>query len=317
MRRPLTITLTVLGTLIVVPTLTLATTAVINAVVTASELSSIAPYGQLVVVEGKQMNVVVSGDSGGGEETIVLLPGLGTAAPALDFAPLIDALDDEHRVVAVEPFGTGLSDQTDAPRTAENITREVHEALGQLGIDRYVLMGHSIAGIYALTYSAAYADEMVAFVGIDSSVPGQPGAEEPIVTGGMSLLRDLGISRALAALAGDPYEGLPHDPSTKEQMAALSTKNSTAPTMLDEFEHAARTFAEARGAVFPRDLPVLLFVVSEDPELPGWASLHEKQAAGVEYGRVVLLDGGHYLHHTRSPEIADETAAFLASESSR
>ncbi|WP_323825588.1 alpha/beta hydrolase, partial [Pseudomonas aeruginosa] len=78
-------------------------------------------------------------------------------------------------VISVEPLGTGLSDQADTPRTADNIAREVHSALQRLGVERYVLMGHSIAGIYALHYSTLYPEELVAFVGIDSSVPGQPG----------------------------------------------------------------------------------------------------------------------------------------------
>jgi len=34
--------------------------------------------------------------------------------------------------------------------TAANIAGEVHEALQHLGVDRHVLMGHSISGFYAL-----------------------------------------------------------------------------------------------------------------------------------------------------------------------
>ena len=45
--------------------------------------------GQLVEVDGKNMNVYTKGD---GENTIVLLSGLGTAAPVLDFEPLLNEL---------------------------------------------------------------------------------------------------------------------------------------------------------------------------------------------------------------------------------
>lgn len=308
MRRPLKIVLLALGAVVALPVLLLTTTSVVNLVATQAELARIADYGKRIPVDGKRMNVV---SSGSGDETIVLLPGLGTAAPGLDFGPLIDELDQRYRVVAVEPFGTGLSDQTEVPRTAANIAREVHEALQYLGIHRYVLMGHSIAGIYALTYSAAYADELVAFVGIDSSVPDQPGSDAPSTADGLPVLRDLGVLRALAALAGDPYAGLTYTDEAKEQMRILATKNGTAATMLDEIDRTGANFASVSGARFPASLPVLLFVVADDPELPGWRELHDRQAASVDRGEVIPLPGEHYLHHTQSAAIARDTTEFL------
>ena len=309
MRKPLKITLWTVGVVVALPVLALTTTSIVNVVATKSDLAAITPYGELVPVDGKQMNVVVSGT---GDETIVLLPGLGTAAPGLDFEPLIAELDDTHRVIAVEPFGTGLSDQTDSPRTAANIAAEVHEALQQLGVDRYVLMGHSIAGIYALEYSELYPDELVAFVGIDSSVPDQPGWDDPVPTDGLSELRTLGLLRVLSAIGGDAYAGMPYDEDTKEQMRFLTTKNSTAPTLLDEMDHTASNFASVSGRTFPADLPVLLFVVQDGTDDDGWLELHESQAASVDRGQVVALDGDHYLHHTQSTRIADDTDEFLA-----
>lgn len=294
---------------LVVIGLTLATTATVNAVATGAESSRIETYGELVPVGDRRMNVVVSGD---GDQTVVLLPGLGTAAPALDFAPLIDALDDTFRVVAVEPFGTGLSDQTDVPRTAANIADEVHEALQWLGIDRYALMGHSISGIYAITYVERFRDEVTAFVGIDSSVPGQPGGEEPIPTDAVVLLDDLGITRALRAIGPDPYRGAAYDDATKEQMRILTARNTAGPTMVDEMADADDNFADASGRAFPADLPLLLVVRTGELDVAGWVELHEHQAATADIGEVVLLDGDHYLHRTLSPEIAAETARFLA-----
>lgn len=86
------------------PALGLMATTGVNAVATSIEASEIASYGQKVRVGDRELNVVISGDHA---DTVVLLPGLGTAAPGLDFAPLIDELDDTYRVIAVEPFGTG------------------------------------------------------------------------------------------------------------------------------------------------------------------------------------------------------------------
>ena len=56
----------------------------INLILSKQEKSRFAPYGERVSVDGGAMNVWRNGHAG---PTIVLLSGLGTAAPALDFAP--------------------------------------------------------------------------------------------------------------------------------------------------------------------------------------------------------------------------------------
>lgn len=309
MRKPLKITLITLGSVLAIPVVLLGTTFAVNAVATRSELASIEDYGQRVDVDGHEMNVVITGT---GDDTIVLLPGLGTASPWLDYQPLITKLEQDHRVVVVEPFGYGLSDQTDAPRTTENIVDEVHTALQELDITRYTLMGHSIAGLYALTYAEQYRDELRAFVGIDTSVPNQPGWDEPASTAGLAELRDLGITRALSALSGDPYAGLPYTDDEKQQMGYFTTRNASAHTVLNELEAAYANFVAASTATFPTDLPVLLFIASQDADFDTWKQLHDGQVADLQNGMVVPLDGTHYLHHTQSGTIAEDTDEFLA-----
>lgn len=313
MKKFLKVLLWTVGSMIAVIALLLAITSVVNIVATNSEAEKIESYGQLVDVDGKKMNVVVSGS---GDETIVLLPGFGTAAPGLDFLPLITELSPHFRVVVVEPFGYGLSDTTEKERTTENIVSEVHEALQTLGITQYVLGGHSIAGIYGLNYVASYPDEVTAFLGIDTSVPGQPGMDEELPVAEMQIAKSLGLMRVLSGLS-DPYAGLPFDAQTKEQILMLSNKNSLGPNYLSEMKHISSNFADALGTTFPQDLPVLLFVETNNSDIASWADLHTEQAASVAHGEVVFLDGSHYLHHTQSEKIAADTKRFLAEISTR
>lgn len=280
----------------------LTTTTTVNAVATATERDRIEPYGQTVVVDGREMNVLITGE---GATDIVLLPGFGTASPALDFEPLVSDLAQDHRVIVVEPFGYGLSDGTDRERTTANIVEEIHEALQVLEVDRYVLMGHSIAGLYAIGYADRYPEEVTAFVGIDTSVPGQPNMDTEFPTGLMSAAKSLGLVRLITGLTGDDLEGLDYDDDAREQMVLLSHRNSLSPTYLDEMTHIRTNFADATGTGFPRALPLLLFVVADNPVTPDWIELHERQAADVDDGTVIPIDGEHYLHHTHAPEIAD------------
>jgi hypothetical protein len=95
---------------------------------TAYEQKKYPPLGQLVEVDGQNMHVYTKGDR---ENTIVLLSGLGTAAPALDFEPLINEMTKNNKVVVVESFGYGWSDITKKERTVGNIVEEIRTALKQ------------------------------------------------------------------------------------------------------------------------------------------------------------------------------------------
>lgn len=308
-------TLKTLLAIVTVIVVALGVSAAVNLFAGKSEAAHLPEYGQFVAVDGKRMNAVITGD---GEQTIVLIPGFGTAAPALDFAPLAETLSAEYRVIALEPFGYGLSDPTDSPRTAQNIVRELHTAVQELGVTEYTLMGHSIAGIYGLEWAAEYGDELTAFVGVDTSVPGQAGMDTEFPIGAMLTARALGIPRIMSAL-GDGLDGAGYSDEQREQMRVLSLKNSLAPTYVDEMERIAENFgqAQAEARTFPADLPLLLFAQAENPGQPDWVALHEEQAASVDRGELVLLDADHYLHHTKSAEIAADTAAFLGSLTGR
>lgn len=77
-----------------------------------------------VEVDGRRMIVAVQGSR---PRTVVLMPGLATPEPILGFAPLARRLAEQNAVVTVEPFGLGLSDGTDAPRTSEAIDKTLRE----------------------------------------------------------------------------------------------------------------------------------------------------------------------------------------------
>ncbi|SEL51152.1 alpha/beta fold hydrolase [Paenibacillus sp. OK003] len=303
------IILKILGAIVIAIILFLGIVYITNVISTNSEAKKIETYGQHVSVDGKNMNVLIQGE---GKETIVLLPGYGTAAPALDFKLLIDELSPYYKVVAVEPFGYGLSDGTEKERTAENIITEVHEALQQLNINEYILMGHSIAGIYGIEYVNKYPNEVTAFVGIDSSVSTQPGMDGKLPTKMFGFLKKSGLQRLVVKLSGDPYAGLAFDEHTVEQMKMLSNKNSNSSTMLNEMDHIASNFKEAQGLTFPKDLPLLLFIQANNEGVKGWIPLHEGQIKDSVHGKVITMDGEHYLHHTLSKEIAEDFRAFMS-----
>lgn len=308
MRKPLRILLKTLGAIAIAIVLFLAIVYIVNVICNQSESKRLEPYGQHVSVDGKNMNVLIQG---AGEETVVLLPGLATAAPALDFKPLIEELSPFYKVVVVEPFGYGLSDLTEKERTTENIVREIHDALQGLNIERYILMGHSISGVYGLNYVNKYENEVIAFVGLDSSVPT---LTEKIGSSQLEMvkwLKKLGLSRLVMKLGTDPLAALPYDDGTKEQMRILMHKNIFNPNIINEVEHMYSNFKAAESVSFPKNLPLIFFIQANHPVTDRWVPEHEAQVKNSVHGKVMLFEADHYIHRTKAKEIVENFREFM------
>lgn len=308
MKRLLKFMLKAIAVVVVLIVIFLGTVYTVNVFASKSEQSKIQPYGQSVAVDGKNMNVMIQGE---GKETIVLIPGFGTASPALDFKPLIDQLSPHYKVVVVEPFGYGLSDVTDKPRTVDNITNEIHEALQQLKINKYILMGHSISGIYGLDYVNKYPNEVTAFAGIDTSFPTQP--TEVMDTESISILKKSGFYRLLVKLNPSQIMTPDVDEATKEQIKMITLKNMMNPDIVSEAQLLPTNFKAVQGLQFPKNLPVIFFLVKDDPDIKNWTTQHEEQIKNSLHGKIVLLDGTHYLHYTQSKVMADDLKSFMDS----
>ncbi|MNZ24500.1 haloalkane dehalogenase [compost metagenome] len=307
-KRVLSILLKVIAAVVIAILLFIAIVYTVNKISSHSEQKRMEPYGQHVSVDGKQMNVFIQGQ---GEETVVILPGYGTAAPALDFKPLISELIPYYKVVVIEPFGYGLSDQTQKERSTANIVSEIHEALQSLQVDRYILMAHSISGLYSLDYVNQYPNEVSAFIGLDSSVPSL--SEQKVdssVTEPIKWFRNLGFARLQLKLGADPYDGLPYDEQTKEQLNILIRKNMYNTTQLNEAVSMYSNFKAAEQLTFPPNLPVLFFVQANHSVTDQWIPEHEKQIEDSVYGEMVLLDAGHYLYRSHPKEISKKIRDF-------
>lgn len=281
---------------------------VINTSALKKEQKEIVPYGQEVKVDGKSMRVQILGQ---GDRTLVLLPGYLTGSPVIDFKPLTDELLKEFKVVVVEPFGYGLSEDTAKERTIENLTEELHDALSQLGMTHYSLIGHSISGVYSLDYITKYPDEVESFIGIDSSLPSQEGADDN-PTGTLRFLGKSGLYRQLVKASPEMLSLPPVEDKLAEQFTYISLKNMGNKATMAEGEEMTETFEKTKKLSYPKDLPVLYFLASESVEPDDkWLPIHEDMLKDSMYSDIKIYEGSHYLHHTKSEEMAKDISEFL------
>ncbi len=294
--------------LLLVVTLSAAT----NSALTRAERAQLRPYGQRVAVEAGSLNVYRSGGHG---PTLVLLSGLATPAPAVDFAPLIRELDG-FDVIVVEGFGYGRSDLDVPDRSVENITTELHEALHQVGVrGPVILAGHSIGGVYARYYATAYPGEVSALIGIDPTVATASTLEVGQASPVEGLLAWTGLVRW--AMTVVPDLALPtstaYTESEREQMLTMARWNFGNRSLADEEAHLAANFTRAAARPYPSDIPVLEFLagdgVASSPDSP---TLHENELAGVRHHEIRIVPGAHYLHWTQAALLGRSIADFVA-----
>jgi pimeloyl-ACP methyl ester carboxylesterase len=285
---------------------------VANLAVTATEKARLAPYGQTVSLPAGHINVYRNGGTG---PTMVLLSGYGTPAPAVDFAPLLRELT-AFNVIVIEGFGYGYSDLNVANRTIENITGEIHEVLGRLGVhEPVILAGHSIGGIYTRYYANAYPGEVSAIIGIDPTPATPSTLEAGTALPFEGILGRLGLYRWVTSLAPDLIQppGTAYTPAERDRTAAMSNWNYGNASTADEWAQLAANSTKASAHPFPKAIPVLEFLSSESVgTIPNWLEKHQAELADVTIHQIQIVEGAHYLHWTQAPILARAITDFVA-----
>ena len=289
-----------------------------NLIMEGAEKSNSAPYGEKVRIKEGIINVSRSGHTG---PVIVLLSGLGTPAPALDFAPLIRELGGFQSVV-VEGFGYGYSDTAARPRTVENITEELHEVLSKLAVTTpYILAAHSIGGFYTLYYANKYPKEVSAVIGIDPTVPASKtaGGGSPVTTAAAAtnyswahIPSTLGFVRWATNFGYGEPGGDSFTSAERQQMRQLTSANFGNQAVTDETFRTGENATKLRDVRYPDNLPVLDFL-SQDTmnQQPDWLGAHQRQLANLKHHELLVLNAEHYLHWTQSKVMAQRIRGFL------
>lgn len=272
--------------------------------------------GQTINVDGKNMQAYVTGS---GEKTIVLLSGLGTASPITDFMPLAERLSADYKVVILEYFGYGFSDTTKEERSNENIVNEIRSALKELKIDGpYILMPHSISGVYAMDYAINYPNEVEAIIGIDESIPNQTKInKDAYMSPNMTLFNTLGILRDIAYISPGADDGMNKNNYYSAEQVKLKKMatvwNSVNISVINEMNMVDTNTKELYDVKYPNELPVLSFLSKDSVDTDNeWLPLHEEIISNSAIQKIETLNGEHYLHWTNADKIAEMTKEFIS-----
>ncbi len=123
------------------------------------------PVDVLVAVRGAQMHVRCVGN---GEATVLLISGFETSGEI--WGSVMPAVSERSRVCTYDRFGTGTSGPPPETQTFASQADDLRDALRSMNEPGpFVVVGHSFGGSQAVTFSAAYPDDVRGLVLLDAS----------------------------------------------------------------------------------------------------------------------------------------------------
>ena len=282
---------------------------------TAREYS---PPGQLVDIGGRRIQLDCRGT---GAPTVVLEAGLD-ALGSLSWSAVQDSIAATARVCAYTRAGLLWSDAAAAPFSTVGAANDLHVALKRAGEEApFVLVGHSIGGLYGVKYTELYGAEVAGLVLVDSSHPDQVARLESAT--GVSMMPAAGVVSLGARIAWTgvlrfaDLDGAPPVAPPAVHRAVAAYMPVSLPALASETGALAATFASTReGPRFgSRPLVVLtataemsaeeLRAMSMTPEqgrrkLAAWIALQDEIAGWSTDSRHELVrDSSHYIQFDR------------------
>jgi pimeloyl-ACP methyl ester carboxylesterase len=282
--------------------------------------------GKLYNIAGYSMHLYCTGE---GSPTIVLSSGLGddfTAWPKVQ--PI---LSRQTRVCSYDRAGFGWSESRPGVQDANAISSQLHQLIETAAIERpFVLVGHSISGIYLRSYAAQYPADLAGLVFVDGATPLQDDRiPKELLKIQQDQRRQMPWQKLLMTLGWYRLQGVCTSiPPGFEAYSAWIKADSCIPSQMDAIENeldAERASREETIHAGPfGNLPIL--ILSRDPNvLPSnwpapvakansvvWNQMQEEAKGLSSQSRRIIAKGSdHYIQNDRSDLLNRELASFI------
>lgn len=270
------------------------------------------PVGRFVEVEGHRIHLIVTGRARGTAPDIVLIHGANGNLRDFTF-DLVDRLAGDYRVIAVDRPGLGYSDSWGEADSDPGLqARVLRAAVGAIGVDRPILLGHSYGGAVATAWALQDQRNLTALVLVAPAVEPWTGTlspwyrlnATPLGRPARSLVAAFAPETALeSALAGvfapDPLpEGY-----ARHLGAELSLRRAAQANNNRQVNALLHHVTEMQPNYPTLTLPIE--ILHGDADTTVGLEIHSRRfAAEVPAAHLTVVEGaGHMLHHAHAEEV--------------
>lgn len=244
--------------------------------------------------------------------SLVLLHGIGSNAAS--FAPLVDRLDPNLRVIAWDmPGYRGSAPLPKAAPVAQDYADALVTLVGAAGLDRFALLGHSLGALVAAAYARRNPDAVSRLILVSPALGhgarpgGHPGATAQARIDELELMGPKAFGAARAA-------NLVHDPDSHSDVVAM-VRDGMAQVQLAGYAPAARMLGYGRLVDDTASLTVVTDVVTgaNDRVTPpdGARRLYNALPPQTRGTWVELHDTGHAVPQQNPAGLAAALSAIL------
>jgi pimeloyl-ACP methyl ester carboxylesterase len=250
---------------------------------------------------GRRMNIYCVGV---GSPTVIFDSGLEIGSGTLPWSHVQPAIAQFTRACSYDRAGDGFSDPGPLPRTSDAVVSDLHALLGSAGIaPPYILVGHSIAGLYEPLFADRYGSEVAGMVLVDPSTPGQQElissqfpkyqAYEAEQSANMHKCADaptqaacVGATQRTSAAWADPASEIDNFNESGAELNSAAHGYGTMPLIVLTSTANLKTIQSMMGASNAQ-------VANAQA---GWVTLHDQLAAQSTRGINCIVPGaGHYI----------------------
>jgi pimeloyl-ACP methyl ester carboxylesterase len=244
-------------------------------------------------VNGTVLNVL---DQGEGTPVLVFLHYFAGSSRA--WSPVIDRLAGRHRCIAPDLRGFGDSDAPSTGYSVGDLADDVCALISRLGLDDYVVVGHSMGGKVALALAARRPPGLRALVLVAPSPP----SPEPISEDDRAhLLSSRGSSPAARATA----QKITNRPPTDRLFRQVVEDNlrTARPAWEAWLERGSRE--DITQAASAMQVPVLVIAGDQDETIPR-STLERDVVRRIQGSHLVVIsEAKHLLPLDRPNEVAN------------
>ena len=280
------------------------------------------PTGAMIDVAGGRLHVVKIGPKAAAGPPSVLIHGASSNNGSLR-APLGEMLAKNHRVLLIDRPGHGWSSRDDLENSSPaDQARMIDEALGKLGIERAIIVVHSLAGamapLLALDHPRRVAG-LVMLAPVTHPWPGGVGSYNKIMTTPLiGPLLAYTITLPIGLMITDAAARVVFQPQT---MPDTYVKDTATPLLLRPREFLANawdlvTLKPAVARQVPRygEIAVPTVVIAGDADKTVSVDIHARRfVAAVPGARLIVLPGVGHMIQNAAPDLVVAEVDAMAS----